>query len=1078
MNFSLDKSFIEQTSFYRGQIVYRWKRPEIASETVPISPIASFNPYSFQDNYYLHQKELVDLLQKNKNVVLLAPFNTGRTTIALLYALDVIFNKQRSALFVSVNKFEKEIQKKILEKILINSRLDWLVDIREIDSENNNNEQNTKGLFPSIFIAEIKDLHSYILPNHDKFSTFFDSLGLAIFDDFERYSGHLATNMNYLIKRIESIYSYYNNKRNSPIQYLILSKPFNESKSIVEGIFDKEFEIIHRDDKEMKSAAVHFWVPAFSKVNIEYDSIAKDMLKRETVRESFIDDSYLIALESLKNGRSTVLFYSNIPFSRNDLKLRERYLNYIKRFKDIEKLDFNNLFISCDWADLTAQLVQKNSDWDEIETIIIASFSGSTSELRDDLLHIGAENAEIFLTMPQTPSFQFSINHPTMNIIKDSKETVKNEHLAVFVYNKNNEELKRKHYILSRYEMLKINDDIFKDKSNKIWNDLHGLETIDEEEPGILYNKIKEIKGLDIFSAELDLYFLLIGPDGKVIGTVTSSEVPDYYFKNAMIYYLNERFIVSKVDLEERKIYLTVAQEFRLPVSQRIMTIQSQRKIAKFNFAGISFSSQAIALSSEINRYKVIFGTDTDPNSFYEISEDVSTLNDLKVISVEIDGVPSIDTFASILNTAIKTKFSLYNIIPNLFTYNDKIYLYNLGSGNLSYFINDANIKDLLNRALTILSDCPCQTGCPGCLETFESREKLFNKKEIIDYLGKLLKRDNIEEVIRWKYEGIGVKDRLREDTVKFREIRNKILNILKMKAGMIIRQPYQEKFMSDDDLKWISASGLCHVDQKTIYIKGGYTEATLIDICAHEYIHNWQFENNMNPVYMYFNEHNIDDEANIWFGGKMFVEGQANLGAAKVLDYYGLREMVYRDEVEGYAQYREGFILLNEMEKKYGLHKLNSILREAKFENGEQITADTINQWYDKTGVKSLIQGVTTELINEGFMKCLQIEYLDKTRDFHRLTYFMQHIINPAVSDNNPLLYEFLKDGDGVSEEMSNKIWKIIKDYFKFKPIPEFDFLPCHSCKYFEKETLDGLCILFGSIDVKAKIMNLKITS
>jgi hypothetical protein len=340
------------------------------------------------------------------------------------------------------------------------------------------------------------------------------------------------------------------------------------------------------------------------------------------------------------------------------------------------------------------------------------------------------------------------------------------------------------------------------------------------------------------------------------------------------------------------------------------------------------------------------------------------------------------------------------------------------------------------------------------------------------------LKRDNIEEVIRWKYEGIGVKDRLREDTVKFREIRNKILNILKMKAGMIIRQPYQEKFMSDDDLKWISASGLCHVDQKTIYIKGGYTEATLIDICAHEYIHNWQFENNMNPVYMYFNEHNIDDEANIWFGGKMFVEGQANFGAAKVLDYYGLREMVYRDEVEGYAQYREGFILLNEMEKKYGLHKLNSILREAKFENGEQITADTINQWYDKTGVKSLIQGVTTELINEGFMKCLQIEYLDKTRDFHRLTYFMQHIINPAVSDNNPLLYEFLKDGDGVSEEMSNKIWKIIKDYFKFKPIPEFDFLPCHSCKYFEKETLDGLCILFGSIDVKAKIMNLKITS
>jgi hypothetical protein len=259
----------------------------------------------------------------------------------------------------------------------------------------------------------------------------------------------------------------------------------------------------------------------------------------------------------------------------------------------------------------------------------------------------------------------------------------------------------------------------------------------------------------------------------------------------------------------------------------------------------------------------------------------------------------------------------------------------------------------------------------------------------------------------------------------------------------------------------------LCHSGYRTIYIQPGkFREDIFTEICAHELTHNWQFEGNLNSTFQLFNPEKTDDKNNIWFEGKLFSEGQANFFAAKVMDFFGLRKMVYANEVQMYAQYREGLILMNYLEQKFGLTNLNEILKTAQFYDSVPVTLDDINKWYEESGIRDMVRGIADELIKH-HMNCIHIEFLNKSSDFHRLTYFMNH----QIDRRDKKLVDYLKDANISEEEGFKKIWEILKQHFNIKPTPGFDFLPCRECGYKDEESLDGLCMMFGSISVREKI-------
>jgi len=702
--------------------------------------------------------------------------------------------------------------------------------------------------------------------------------------------------------------------------------------------------------------------------------------------------------------------------------------------------------------------------------------------------------------MPQIPAYQFYINNPELNILKNIEETVKGEQLSIFGYNIKNNELKDKHLLLSYNEYKAFNNPECFDAFEKKWGNIF-KECVNEDEN---FTRLKSLKGYDFFSSEIDEIYEIIDKNGDIVGTANKADIPDHYFKNSLISIDNQRFTVDALDIKNRKIVLNAINRFSLPISLREFEInKKETESNNLTFEKLQFSSKGLSISSSLNKYKVLFGTDTDPDSYRTISNNTDRIEGINLHVIELTGPKGINAAASILNTAIKTKIIINNLTPRYFTTKDGInaaasilntaiktkiiinnltpryftlkdsaYFYNLGTGDLSYLLKDSIINDLLDRSLRILIDCPCEEGCPGCLESYEIENTDFKKRELIEFIGGILKADDMKDALRWKFESIGTDDYLREDTLKLRDIRTKVFDILNKKAGIVIENPFDEKFMNADDRKWISEStaGLCHGGKETMFFRGGYKEAELIDLCAHEYIHNWQIEGNLKPEFYFFDADDIENENNIWFEGKIFLEGQANWGAAKVMDFFGIREMIFREEIKAYAQYREGLILINELERVYGLHKLISILKTGIINNNQSVTSAIIRKWYDDTGIKSMIQGLADQKITAGNMKCITSDYLDKTSDFNRITYFLNHEISPGVSEGNPLIKDIL--GTDNKNGRLEKVWEILKNHFKITVKKGYDFLPCINCTYYKHETLNGMCMMFGSISVKEEIL------
>ncbi|MEI6809247.1 MAG: hypothetical protein WCN95_11055 [bacterium] len=130
------------------------------------------------------------------------------------------------------------------------------------------------------------------------------------------------------------------------------------------------------------------------------------------------------------------------------------------------------------------------------------------------------------------------------------------------------------------------------------------------------------------------------------------------------------------------------------------------------------------------------------------------------------------------------------------------------------------------------------------------------------------------------------------------------------------------------------AAPGFYHPSENAIHLwSPSCQEKQLLEIdytgiLAHELTHCWQFVNQaqFSEKLRHYNYDNVEDEANIPHEGKLILEGCANWGQYKVLDYFAADELIRRlapdmpsQTTSGmmslFKEYRDGFLLMLHLE-------------------------------------------------------------------------------------------------------------------------------------------------------------------
>jgi ATP-dependent helicase YprA (DUF1998 family) len=239
-------------------------------------------------------------------------------------------------------------------------------------------------------------------------------------------------------------------------------------------------------------------------------------------------------------------------------------------------------------------------------------------------------------------------------------------------------------------------------------------------------------------------------------------------------------------------------------------------------------------------------------------------------------------------------------------------------------------IKDLLERAYEILLRCSCHAGCPNCLRIFECRNlppnDALEKDSTLRLLGQLLGRTGeSERVIRDRTEPI-------TDEGTARALRDRVLEVLGHKLGMDFDKV--TPLVVDSSL---SVAG--QWDGSRVAVRP-MTEASLIEVIAHEYAHDWQLGGG-NIAEKLRHPSNVPQE------GKLFVEGFAEWVAFRTLDFFGLEESARRFGLHGRAvnEYSAGFEVLRLIEEQAGVAGVMDFIR-----TGEGFELDWL---YEKSGIK-----------------------------------------------------------------------------------------------------------------------------
>lgn len=230
---------------------------------------------------------------------------------------------------------------------------------------------------------------------------------------------------------------------------------------------------------------------------------------------------------------------------------------------------------------------------------------------------------------------------------------------------------------------------------------------------------------------------------------------------------------------------------------------------------------------------------------------------------------------------------------------------------DFSVLFDKNNVRSFLKFINYVLLNCPCKDGCPNCADIIKcnKNESDINKIETMKCLYEIINDEVIGKNVEFLINGFNNDI----DAKKYYEmIKDEILKLFKEKFLLDIKNVYPLEVENKEGKNYL---GLCQ--DKKITIVYPLTKPFAYSVIAHEYAHNWEFE----------------EADNIPVKDEDILEGFADWISFKVCEYYGLES--YMKEIlktPDFSEYNiKPFIKL---ENNIGFYGVLELIKNGKFVN------------------------------------------------------------------------------------------------------------------------------------------------
>lgn len=676
---------------------------------------------------YSHQASSVAATLRGEDVVVVTPTASGKTMCYNLPVLSAILkNQDARALYLFPTKALSADQVSELYELIE----DMGVDIKTYtyDGDTPGAARRAVRQAGHIVVTNPDMLHSGILPHHTKWVKLFENLRYIVIDEIHTYRGVFGSNLANVLRRLQRLCAFYG----SHPQYILCSATIANPAELARTLIGRPVTLIDNNGAPMGKRHFVFYNPPV--VN-----------RQLGIRKGVIPESRRIAEMLLKNGIQTITFAR----SRLTVEVLTKYLKDIVRDplgnagrvrgyrggylptqrREIER----GLRAGQIDAVISTNALELGIDIGALDACVLCGYPGTIASAWQQAGRAGRRKGTsiVFFVASSAAIDQYIVSHPDYFLHQSPENALLNpDNLYILL----------SHFKCAAFELPFEDGDSF--GSAPAPEELLGY----LEETGI----VRHVDGryhwsaedfpaaeISLRSASAEENFMIVDitdpTHHRVIGEMDRYTVPMLLHENAIYMHEARQYQVEKLDFEACKAFIRQVDvgyytDANLNVSLSLLDVESQAEDA-----GMGMGLGEVKVTTLVTMFKKIrfdthetlgFGHVRLPETDMHTTAMWWTLPDALAARFDNDalknGMMAIANLLRIvaplyLMCAPQDVAVLYQVKSPI-TNKPTVILYDncpggVGLAHKAYGMQ----KLLLDKALAIVSGCPCPMGCPSC---------------------------------------------------------------------------------------------------------------------------------------------------------------------------------------------------------------------------------------------------------------------------------------------------------------------------------------------------------------------------
>ncbi len=689
------------------------------------------------ERFYNHQAEGIHLIRQKENVVIMTPTASGKSLIYNIPVLESITeNPLQRALYIFPLKGLEQDQVKNLNELYENIHLFSLESEEHTEKIKERSAKKKISLhfgevydgdttayrrkkireaLPNVIFTNPDMLHLALNPFHKKWAAFFKNLRFVVIDEIHTYRGVFGSNVAHVMRRLRRICNYWGS---SP-QFIAASATIANPGALAEELIGLPFKVVNQSGAPQGGKHFIFITPI-------------DSPYTETTR-FFLHclEAGLRTIVFTKARKITELIYSWAIDQAPELE--ERISPYRAGFlprerREIEQRLFDGELLGV----VSTSALELGVDIGGLDCCILCGYPGSISSAWQRAGRVGRHGQESLIAMVAIPD---ALDHYFMRYPEAFFEK---SHEAAVIDPENKNILKRHIPCASSEVYVREDDTIYNVKKlMPVIDELVNEKVMNPGRKGDIWFSRKRMPHREVGIRAIGEPYAVVDEMGKAIGELSGVRVLRDAFLGAIYLHRGRQYLIVELDLERRKV---VGREVDVNYYTQALSKEDTEVVEERNkrvYPNLSVHWGTLKTTQKITGFekKKIFDRVRLSRHSLEMPDYVFETEGLwikinKTIEsfIESEGFDLAGTLHAVEHTAIAC-------IP-LFALCDRgdigglSYTYYLGFKQPVIFIYDGYeggigltkrvtevIGDWLMATLKVIEECPCEEGCPSCVQ-------------------------------------------------------------------------------------------------------------------------------------------------------------------------------------------------------------------------------------------------------------------------------------------------------------------------------------------------------------------------